>query len=118
RVEDFNNCSIVVADIFRPPGWGGDADDIGNNAAESPLVVSDIGDEYTNTGDAIALSHDLNDDVSFLLLSTEPDLSELKGDRPTFAFRPSGRVRAALEAQNWQLTPLIDDNELYQLQMG
>ncbi|MEO0801323.1 MAG: glycosyltransferase family 39 protein [Cyanobacteria bacterium J06642_2] len=86
------------------------------NAAKAPTLVSDIGAEYTNSGDLWALSHSLDDDVSFLLLSTSPDISALERDRPAFAFRPSARVREALETHNWQLEPLIDDNELYGLQ--
>ncbi|MEM9157232.1 MAG: hypothetical protein AAGB13_19710, partial [Cyanobacteria bacterium P01_F01_bin.33] len=86
------------------------------NAAKAPTLVSDIGAEYTNSGDLWALSHSLDDDVSFLLLSTSPDISALERDRPAFAFRPSAQVREALETHNWQLDPLIEDNELYSLQ--
>jgi uncharacterized membrane protein len=73
------------------------------SASPAPIVVSDIGDDFTNTGDMISLSYLLNKDTPFLLINndygwvkTEPFHSLIRG-RTTFAYRPTKNLRQALE---------------------
>lgn len=69
------------------------------NATSCPIVISDIGDDFTNTGDLISLSYLLHDDVRLLLLSQPFNLKLLQGNSNPYVFRPSGKLREALEPQ-------------------
>lgn len=76
-----------------------------NAAAEkTPLVLlSDIGNDYTNTGDLISLSYDLKGNIRFFLTSKSPDLQPLSGESNIMVFRPSDQLQAAISKNNWQL---------------
>jgi uncharacterized membrane protein len=76
------------------------------NTSLSPIVISDIGDDFTNTGDMISLSYLLDKDTPFLLITsdfswvkTERFHSTIQG-RTAFAYRPTKNLRQALE-QNY-----------------
>ncbi len=78
------------------------------NASDSPILLSDIGDDYTNTGDLISLSYILDDDVRLLLLSNWPNLEMVENESEIFVFRPSGRLREAIKAKEWELNVLAE----------
>ncbi|UBF25552.1 hypothetical protein K9N68_28905 [Kovacikia minuta CCNUW1] len=72
-------------------------------AAPSPIVISDIGDDYTNTGDMISLSYLLNKDIPFVMVNdnvgwvkTEQFHNLIQG-RTAFTYRPTKNLRQALE---------------------
>lgn len=69
------------------------------NATSCPIVISDIGEDFTNTGDLISLSYLLHDDVRLLLLKQPPNLKLLQGNSNPYVFRPSGKLREAQEPQ-------------------
>jgi len=97
------------------------------NTVSNAIVISDLGDDFTNTGDLISLSYMLNSDIKFLLLSPiEPNsnldliISLLKNfninSAPVFVFRPSLKLLKFLklrdpqdlvfaQGQLWQFKP-------------
>jgi hypothetical protein len=85
----------------------------------SPIVLSDMGDDYTNMGDLISLSYELQPNVQLLLLDKLPDLSLLPAnapaDIPVFAFRPSKNLRTEIE-KTWRLEPVHQTARLWMLQ--
>ncbi len=85
------------------------------NATQSPLVISDPGDDYTNTGNLISLSYKLNDDVKLLLFTQEPKLSQIPKNPSIFVFRPSQALHQALEDKNSHLELVFPAGKLWQL---
>lgn len=85
------------------------------NASSAPLVLSDIGDDFTNTGDLISLSYLLNDNVRLLLLKQPPDLEQLNREADLFVFRPSGSLSAALGQDQWMLELLNEEGRLFRV---
>ncbi|GAB1540028.1 hypothetical protein NUACC21_26970 [Scytonema sp. NUACC21] len=104
------------------------------NAMPSPIVISDIGDDYTNTGDLISLSYLLRDNVSLLLLSQPPQLENVtslqqslqqgessqrsplrSADIELLVFRPSGKFIKGLKPAQGQLVEVFIPGRLWQL---
>jgi uncharacterized membrane protein len=84
------------------------------NRRPQSKVLSDIGDDYTNTGDLISLSYGLRPQTQLLLLRQPPDLSTMKaGD---LLFRPSVPLRKALKEQNWQMKVVFLNGRLWEVQ--
>ncbi len=73
------------------------------NASNSPLLLSDVGNDYTNTGDLISLSYILDDNVQLLLLSQAANLEMITDESDIFVFRPSRKLWEAMKAKQWQL---------------
>lgn len=79
------------------------------SAAQSPTVLlSDIGNDYTNTGDLLSLSYNLDDRVQFYLVSQPPDLQPLTlplltNEASVIVFRASDSLEASIKQNNWQL---------------
>lgn len=74
------------------------------NRANRPIVVSDLGNDFTNTGDLIAMSAELKPEVRFILLSEEDSAwatllanSRERNDE-IFVFRPSQRLLTKLKS--------------------
>ncbi|NEO57394.1 MAG: glycosyl transferase family 39 [Okeania sp. SIO3B5] len=76
------------------------------NASDYPLLLSDIGDDYTNIGNMISLSYLLDDNVQ-LLLSQLPNLEMVTGESEIFVFRPSRKLRSAMKAKQWELKSAV-----------
>lgn len=88
-----------------------------NREAETtnPVLVSDIGDDYTNTGDLISLSFRLTDKVRLYTVSDRPNLDPLAAEPNVILFRPSQKLRAAIEQKGWKMTSFYRDGRLWQL---
>ncbi|HEY9601692.1 MAG TPA: glycosyltransferase family 39 protein [Allocoleopsis sp.] len=84
----------------------------------APLVLSDIGDDFTNTGDLISLSYRLNQNVQLLLLNQPPNLELLHGYTETLVFRPSQRLFQAFKQQQIKLEKVSDPGRLWRIQIG
>jgi uncharacterized membrane protein len=82
----------------------------------SPVVVSDIGDDYTNTGDLISLSYRLKENVRLYLTSEAPNLSPLGGETTVLFFRPSVKLKALVSEAGWRLEEISQPGRLSQLQ--
>ncbi len=89
------------------------------NATSSAIVISEIGDDYTNTGDLISMSYLLHDDVSLLLLSQPPQLENVKSLLPDsiepFVFRPSKKFVEGLKPEQGQLVQVFPQGRLWQI---
>ncbi|MBW4655186.1 MAG: glycosyltransferase family 39 protein [Kaiparowitsia implicata GSE-PSE-MK54-09C] len=87
------------------------------NGLSSPIVVSDFGDEYTNTGDLISLSYEVTNSAQFLLVTQPPDLEAIaqNWNSETLLFRPSGPLRIALENNGWTINLLYPEGNLWTL---
>ncbi len=91
------------------------------NATPQPLIISDLGDDFTNTGDLLSLSYSLKPGVNVLLLS--PDAQWVKtaafktaiAGQTAIAFRPNLATRQALEQAIGPLRPLIPAAHLWQV---
>ncbi len=88
-----------------------------NTAARSgqAIVVSDLGYDYTNTGDLLAMSFDLAPQVRLALLDTldKPvDLTVIPEAGTVFVFRPSAQLWAAFEAAGWQVDAAYSEGQL------
>lgn len=83
------------------------------NATPSPLVLSDMGDDFTNMGDLISLSYLLNKDVRLLLHSNPPNLKVLPANKQPLVFRPSKQLREALEQQQGRLELVFPSGRLW-----
>jgi uncharacterized membrane protein len=91
------------------------------NATPQPLIISDLGDDFTNTGDLLSLSYSLKPGVNLLLLS--PDAQWVKTaafkaaiqGQTAIAFRPTLATRKALEQTLGPLQPLIPAAHLWRV---
>lgn len=93
---------------------------INQEAQQAPVVLlSDRGDDYTNTGDLISLSYELDESVRLFLVSRPPDLNplvnETTGSTTVLTFRPSEVLKAAIEQQGWQLQPVYEPGRLWRV---
>lgn len=120
-VASFISCSLsAMADTW----WSKDLSysnaevaRILNREAETtnPVLVSDIGDDYTNTGDLISLSFELIDKVRLYTVSSTPNLDPIAPEPNVIFFRPSQKLRAAVEQKGWALQSFFRDGRLWQL---
>ncbi len=91
------------------------------NVIPHPIVISDIGDDFTNTGDLISLSYQLKPGVELLLLSADarwvstPAFQAAIQGKTAIAFRPAQATRQALEQTFGPLQPLIADARLWKI---
>lgn len=86
------------------------------NSTSYPLVISDLGDDYTNTGDLISLSYRLNDDVNLLLVNETPNLKVLQGESNIFVFRPSGNLWQTFKQEKIQVKLVSSPGKLWRIQ--
>ena len=87
------------------------------NAEPDPsILIADMGDDYTNTGDLISLSYGLKPSLRLFLVSAQPDFAPLAAQPHLLVFRPSKRLKAAFVAQGWRLMPLSESAKLWRIQ--
>lgn len=91
------------------------------NATPNPIVISDIGDDFTNTGDLIALSYNLKPGVNLVLLRSDATWVRtlafqraIRG-KAAMVFRPSKTTRQILEQMFGPLQPLIPAARLWKI---
>ncbi len=78
------------------------------NASDSPILLSDVGNNYTNTANLISLSYILDNDVRLLLLSNSPNLEMVADESEWFIFRPSIRLQEAIQGKQWEFESVVD----------
>lgn len=81
----------------------------------SPILLSDLGDDYTNTGDLISLSYGLDPAVRLFLVNATPDLTPIASEPNLFVFRTSKSLKAAIDQQGWQLKAVTKQARLDQV---
>jgi uncharacterized membrane protein len=88
------------------------------NDRQPVVVVSDRGDDFTNTGDLISMSDRLAEEVQLLLLDQPPDPEQLQ-TLPTgvdiLTFRASEAMRQSFKAAGWQFQEVHGPGRLEQL---
>lgn len=90
------------------------------NATSSPVIISDIGDDFTNTGDLISLSYLLHKDVRLLLIQiskfTSLNIKNLLPENSDIlVFRPSQQVLEVIKQEQLSLIPVFPPGRLWQL---
>lgn len=93
------------------------------NAEPHPVIISDLGNDFTNTGDLISLSYIVKPETKFLLIGDINQIStqissglfkqQIK-DETAIVFRPSPALHTALSAHG-RLQPLFLDAHLWRL---
>lgn len=86
-------------------------------AKSAPVLMSDIGDDYTNTGDLISLSYSLPKTVRLYTVSRPPGLDPLTSETDVFVFRVSKELQQAIEQKGWQLEMVSAPARLWRLRM-
>lgn len=84
-------------------------------ANPSPILVSDVGDDYTNTGDLISLSYGLDSNIRLFLVDSPLDWTPIAGEPTVLTFRPSQNLKTAITQQGWRLEPVFEDGKLWQI---
>ena len=90
------------------------------NQTPQPVVISDIGDDSTNTGDLISLSYRFNKPVKLLLIkkpefvTTAEFKSALQGTT-AIAFRPSRKLQIKLEQTYGKLSNALPIEKLWKI---
>lgn len=80
------------------------------------VMLSDLGEDFTNTGDLVALSHDLPESTRlFLTQQQSPNLTALANEPNIMVFRPSPVLRQAITQQGWQLQPVSQAARLWRI---
>lgn len=106
--KDLSYWNAQVARVINTNGMKG-------TQLNSPLLLSDIGDEFTNTGDLISLSYRLNKNVRLLLLSQPPNLQPFQMYAEPLVFRPSKQLNKAVEGENNYLEAVFEAGRLWRL---
>jgi uncharacterized membrane protein len=85
------------------------------NAAPNPVLVSDIGDDFTNTGDLISLSDRLQDKVRLYLMARPANFDPVAKESDIILFRPSNTMRAAIAQKGGKLQVISESGRLWRL---
>ena len=84
-------------------------------AAKNPVLVSDIGDDFTNTGDLISLSYRLKNNVRLFLMSRPSNFEAIAQEPEVLLFRPSNTMREAIAQKGWKLQMVSAPGRLWRL---
>ncbi|NJO93525.1 MAG: glycosyl transferase family 39, partial [Hydrococcus sp. RM1_1_31] len=87
-----------------------------NAEPANSILLSNMGNDYTNTGDLVSLSYGLSPDRRLFLFSDQPDFSTLKAEPNLLTFRPSKPLKAAMATQGWRLAPVVESAKLWRIQ--
>jgi len=125
--------AIVIASLFSLTTsalafswWNKDLSFANNQTADllnktaSPIVISDMGDDYTNTGDLISLSYQLKPNTPLLLLKSAdfvmtPEFVEKVQGKTAIAFRPSQPLKQMLDEKIGQSTQMLIVEKLWRI---
>ncbi|SKB12352.1 conserved membrane hypothetical protein [Planktothrix sp. PCC 11201] len=73
------------------------------NKNKSATLIVDHGSYYTNLGNIISLSYELNPDIKLLMVNSEPNLLLLPLGPKVFVLNPSEELRQTIKNENYQL---------------
>lgn len=85
------------------------------NNSPDQLVVSEIGEDFTNTGDLISLSYNLSQDVQMLLLAKPFNIQLLQPYSAPLIFRPSQQLLQTFELKKIKLETVIESGRLWRV---
>lgn len=86
------------------------------NAETNQPIISEIGDDFTNTGDLISLSYLLRHDTPMYLLKKPFNPQLLQAYSASLVFRPSQQLCQAFEQKQIRLEPVFQPGRLWRLQ--
>ena len=85
------------------------------NKNKSATLIVDRGSDYTNLGNIISLSYELNPDIKLFMVNAEPNLLLLPIGPRVFILNPSQKLRQRIESQNYQLEKVDQQSQLWEL---
>jgi uncharacterized membrane protein len=86
------------------------------NAEVNQPLISEIGDDFTNTGDLISLSYLLHQNTKMILLTKPFDHELLLAYSAPFVFRPSHKLCEAFEQKQIRLESVFQPGRLWRSQ--
>jgi uncharacterized membrane protein len=86
------------------------------NAETNQPIISEIGDDFTNTGDLISLSYLLRHDTPMYLLKKPFNPQLLQAYSASLVFRPSQQLCHAFEQKQIRLESVFQPGRLWRLQ--
>lgn len=86
------------------------------NAATNQPIISEVGDDFTNTGDLISLSYLLRQDTPMYLLKKPFNPQLLQAYSAPLVFRPSNQLCHAFEQKQIRLESVFQPGRLWRLQ--
>lgn len=106
--------------------WNKDLSFVNNQTADllnkttSPIMISDMGDDRTNTGELLSLSYLLKGDTPLLLLKSPdfvstPEFQAIVQNKTAIAFRPSGVLYQNLEQTYGRLLQILTIERLWEI---
>lgn len=90
------------------------------NVVPDAIILTDIGNDYINTGDLLSLSYRLQPDTKLLLIAT-PEFIETEKfktaiqGKTAIVFRPSKLLQQILEQIYGQVTPMLAGERLWKI---
>jgi uncharacterized membrane protein len=81
----------------------------------APILLSPMGDDYTNMGDLVAMSYGLSPAVRLYLVTAQPDFTPIAQERNVLVFRPSVLLKDSIQGQGWTLEPVFADAKLWRI---
>ncbi|MFM7423986.1 MAG: glycosyl transferase family 39, partial [Elainella sp.] len=80
-----------------------------------PILLSDMGDDYTNMGDLVAMSYSLRPETRLFLVSAQPNFAPIAQAENLLVFRASKPLEAAIAQQGWRLIPVSEQARLWRV---
>jgi hypothetical protein len=85
------------------------------NKNKSATLIVDRGSDYTNLGNIISLSYELNPDIKLMMVNSEPNLLLLPIGPKVFVLNPSEELRQIIKNENYQLEKVDQQSQLWEL---
>lgn len=85
------------------------------NQNKSVNMIVDQGIDYTNLGNIISLSYELNPNIKLFMVNSEPNLLLLPIGQKVFVFNPSQELRQRIESKKYQLEKVDPQIQLWEL---
>lgn len=83
--------------------------------AALPVLLADMGDDYTNMGDLVAISYSLRPETRLFLVSAQPDFAPVAKVENLLVFRASKPLEATMARQGLQLVPVSEQARLWRV---
>lgn len=85
------------------------------NQNKSATLIVDRGSDYTNLGNIISLSYQLNPDIKLLMVNSKPNLLLLPIGPKVFVLNPSEELRQTIKNENYQLEKVDQQSRLWEI---
>ncbi|MBD2481047.1 glycosyltransferase family 39 protein [Planktothrix sp. FACHB-1365] len=85
------------------------------NQNPSATLIVDQGIDYTNLGNIISLSYELNPNIKLFMVNSQPNLLLLPVGPKILVLNPSQELRQRIETSNYQLEKVAQQTQLWEL---